>query len=165
MTNLAQKNLQIIKAFSLVEVAMAVAICSFALIAILGLFFTGIKSTGESQQEIQAANLASTLISMRMASPTNDIVNLPNFAIPTKSMTNLYAPVYPGNVSTNYLGSDGQTTSAANAVYGVTCQAGTNAVTGSGVAQVYLMLSWPPQINPTNQAAGRYELITAIPLR
>jgi len=163
MTNLAQKNLQIIKAFSLVEVAMAVAICSFALIAILGLFFTGIKSTGESQQEIQAANLASTLISMRMASPTNDIAALPNFAIPTKSMTNLYASVYTG--ANNYIGTDGQTTTVANAVYAISCLAGTNALTGSGTAQVYLMLSWPPQLNPTNMAAGRYELTTAIPLR
>ncbi len=151
-------------AFSLVEVVFAIAICSFVLIAILGLFTTGLQSTKESGEEIQAANLASTLVSLRMAAPTNNIVALPNFAIPASAMMNAYAGAYPGNVSTSYVGMDGQTTTAANAVYAITCMAGTNTLTGNGISQVYLMLSWPPQVNASS-AAGRYELTTFIPIR
>jgi Tfp pilus assembly protein PilV len=145
----------------LVEVVAALAICSFALVAILGLFTSGVQSSMESEQRIRAANLASTLISLRMASPTNNIANLPNFAIPTSSMTNGFASAYSGNT---YVGADGQTTTAANAVYQISCEAGTNTVTGSNVAQVYLMLSWPPKAQAA-AAEGRYELITEIPLR
>jgi type II secretory pathway pseudopilin PulG len=149
------------KAFSLVEVVLAIAICAFVLIAILGLFTTGLQSSRESEQEIQAANLASTIISLRIASPTNSIAALPNFAIPTTAMTNAYGPAYTGSV---YVGSDGQTNTVANAVYSISCQAGTNSLTGNGVAQVSLMLSWPPQASSAS-AAGHYEIVTYIPIR
>jgi len=153
-------------AFSLVEVVIAIGIFSFAVIAVLGLFATGLQSNRESEQEIQAANLASMLISMRTAYPTNNIPNLPNFAIPTTALTNTYANAYQGGGSlTNYVGLDGQTATAANAAYLISCRAGTTAQAGTGVAQVYLMLSWPPQLNPSNANAGRYETIANIPIR
>jgi type II secretory pathway pseudopilin PulG len=154
-----------IAAFSLVEVVLAIGICSFALIAVLGLFTTGLQSNQKSEQGIQAANLASMLIALRTASPTNAMPNLPNFAIPTSAMTNAYANAYSGNSLTNYVGLDGQTTNAAGAAYLISCRAGTNALTGSGLAQVYVMLSWPPQLNPANANAGRYEIIAQIPIR
>jgi Tfp pilus assembly protein PilV len=146
----------------LVEVVLALAICSFVLVAILGLFSTGVQSSLDSEQRIKAANLASTLISLRMASPTNDIPNLPNFAIPTTAMTNQFPTVYP--TTTTYVGADGQTTTAAKALYQITCEAGTNTTTGSNMAQIYLVLSWPPQAK-TATAQGRYELFTEIPFR
>ena len=158
---MALKNGPRKSAFSLVEVVLAMAVCSFAVISILGLFTTGLQSTRESAQQIGAANLATTLISMRLASPTNNIGL--NFAIPLTAMTNAYGPAY-GNSSTSYVGSDGQTTTAGNAAYLITCQAGTNSLTGTGMSQVYLMLSWPPQVTAA-KAAGRYELITEIPIR
>ncbi len=140
---------------------MALAICSFVLVAILGLFSTGVQSSLDSEQRIKAANLASTLISLRMASPTNDIPNLPNFAIPTTAMTNAFPAAY----TTAYVGADGQTTAAATAVYRITYRAGTtNTATGNSMAQVYLMLTWPPQAS-TSAAEGRYELFTEIPFR
>lgn len=157
-----------ITAFSLVEVVLAIGICSFALVAILGLFTTGLRSNQKSEQGIQAANLASMLIAIRTASPTNAIPNLPNFAIPTSVMTGPYTNAYSsgsgGNALTNYVGLDGQTTNATGAAYLISCRAGTNALTGSGLAQVYLMLSWPPQLDPANANAGRYEIIAHIPI-
>jgi type II secretory pathway pseudopilin PulG len=153
-------------AFTLTEVALALGICSFVLISVLALFATGLQSNRESGQEIQAANLAAMLISMRTATPTNDIPNLPNFAIPTSVMTTSYGNAYQGGSSlTSYVGLDGQTTSAANAAYLISCRAGINPTLGKGVAQVYLMLSWPPQMNPVDANAGRYETIAYIPLR
>ena len=154
------------EAFSLVEVVLALGICSFVLIALLGIFATGLQSNRESEQQIQAANLASMLISLRTASPTNAIANLPNFAIPTAVMTGPYTNAYQsGNSLTNYVGLDGQLTTATAAAYLISCRAGTNTLTGSGLAQVYLMLSWPPQLNPTNANAGCYEIIAHIPIR
>lgn len=150
-------------AFSLVEVVMALGICSFALVAIMGLFTTGLQSSKDSEAQIQAANLVSMLIATRQASPTNDIAN---FAIPSARMTNAFTNAYgaSGTILTNYLTSDGLTTSSASlALYQISCKVGTNAMWPK-VAQVYIKLSWPARMNPANAAAGTYETLTYIPL-
>ncbi len=153
-------------AFTLVEVVLAVGVCSFVLVAVLGLLTVGLQSNHDSEQQIQAANLASMLISVRTASPVKDIPNLPNFAIPTSAMTGPYQNAYDGGATlTKYVGLDGQTVATpADAAYAISCRAGTNLVTGSSVAQVYLMLTWPPQADPNNANAGHYEAIADIPL-
>jgi len=148
-------------AFSLIEVVIALGIFSFAAVAILGLFAVGLKSSKESEGEIQAASTASMLIEVRKAAPT---AGLGNFAISTNALTQAYGPAYTGN-ATNYIGLDGQITNSTAAAYRITCQAGTNAMTGPGVSQIYLMLSWPPQAAVNADNAGRYELITQIPNR
>jgi len=147
------------RAFSLVEVVVALGICTFVLFAMVGLLGTGLQSGKDSEDQIQAANMASLLISTRVAAPTNSIAN---FAIPESAMTNGYSSAYAAG--TNYLGYDGKTTNAASASYRIVYQAGTNAMTGSAVSQVYLMLSWPAQANPANAAVRSYELLTYIPL-
>lgn len=147
-------------AFTLVEVVVALGICTFALVAMVGMLDTGLQSGRDSEDQIQATNLASLLISTRMAAPTNTIAN---FAIPASAMTNGYGNAY--STGTNYVGFDGRLTNSVNAAYQITCEAGTNAMTGSGVSQVYLMLSWPAELNVTNSAAKRYELLTYIPIR
>jgi type II secretory pathway pseudopilin PulG len=153
--------------FTLVEVVLAVGVCSFVLVAILGLFTIGLQSNHDSEQQIQAANLASMLISVRTASPLNDIPNLPNFAIPTSAMSGPYQNAYDGGATlTKYVGLDGQIAATpTDAAYAISCRAGTNLVTGSAVAQVYLMLTWPPQADPKGANAGHYEVIADIPLR
>src|ERR1700744_5329447 len=108
-----------VKAFSLVEVVLALSICAFVLITMLGLLGTGLQSSKDSEDQIQAANLASLLVSTCMACPTNTPAN---FAIPTTALTNVYGNAYPGG--TNYIGVDGYLTNAANAAYVITCQAG-----------------------------------------
>lgn len=150
-------------AFSLVEVVVALGICSFALVAIMGLFTTGLQSGKDSETQIHAANLISLLVSTRGALPTNAIAN---FAIPERAMTHGYTNAYDnGGRLTNYLASDGSiANSAANALYQISCKAGTNLMTGPKVAQVYIKLTWPPHMNPTNAAAGSYEVLTYIAL-
>jgi uncharacterized protein (TIGR02598 family) len=150
-----------VAAFSLVEVVLAIGICSFVLISVLGLVLTGIASNRQSEQEIQEANFASMLISMRTAASTNNIASLPKFAIPATALTNIYGPVSP---ATTYVGLDGQTTNETGAVYQITCSVGTTPQTGSSLAQVYLMLSSPPQMNPANANAIRYEITSYIPI-
>jgi len=148
------------KGFTLVEVTLALGICAFVLVALIGLFSTGLKASRESEDQVQAANLASRIVAIRQAAPTN-ASSFPDLAIPASAMTNAYADAYGG--ATRYVGFDGMTNSSSPA-YRVTCKAGTNALTGSSTAQVYLLLTWPPQAAATN-AAGRYEILTYIPLR
>lgn len=50
------------RAFSLVEVILAIGIASFAVLTILGLLGTAMRSNTESEERIQAANLATTLL-------------------------------------------------------------------------------------------------------
>lgn len=146
------------RAFSLVEVVLALGICTFVLVALLGLFSTGLRDSRESEEQVQAANLASQIIATRVASPTND-TNLTHFAIPASRLTNAYGDIFPA--AGGQVGLDGRTNSPA--AYRIVCRAGTNAATGPRVAQVYLMLSWPPAAPLTN-AAGRYETLVYVPL-
>jgi Tfp pilus assembly protein PilV len=159
---LAARNANPLRAFSLIEVVIAIAVCSFAVIAILGLFATGLRSSRESEQQIEAANLVSNILATRAAMTTNVNMNLSAFAL---APSVLNGPYSTGTSTPALLGVDGQTNAtAANAAYLFTYQAGTTSLTGSGAAQVYIMLSWPPQATAAN-AAGRYEVITQIPIR
>ncbi|HEY8966749.1 MAG TPA: hypothetical protein VIM58_09910, partial [Candidatus Methylacidiphilales bacterium] len=58
-----------ISAFSLVEVMIALAIGVFVLVGIMGLFTAGLQTNHQSEAEIQAANLASLILSSRRAAP------------------------------------------------------------------------------------------------
>jgi len=146
------------RAFSLVEVVLALGICAFVLVALIGLFSTGLRTGRESEEQVQAANLASQILATRIAAPTTSS-NLSDFAIPLSSLTNSYADVFPSTGA--LVGLDGRTNSTP--AYRIICRAGTNAQTGPRLAQVYVMLSWPYQASITN-SAGRYEALTYVPL-
>jgi len=145
-------------AFSLVEVVLALGICAFVLVAMIGLFQVGLTSARESEARLQAANMASLLIAQRSSSLTNS-----SFAIPAASLTKAYGNAFAS--SNVFIGEDGLiTTSASNALYRITCLAGTNSSTGPYASQIYLSLSWPPQA-ARNNAQGSYETLTYLPLR
>ncbi len=147
------------RAFSLVEVVLALGICVFVLVTLMGLYSSGLRMNRESENQIQAANLASLIVASRRAAPTN----MSQLAIPANALTNAFTNAYGATGAQNYIGSDGLITNAANAVYLVTCRAGTNVLTGPNVAQVYMMLSWPPQANPSMASTEHYEVTTYIP--
>ncbi len=145
-------------AFTLVEVVVALGIFTFALMAILGLFVIGISTNKESSDQIQAANLASLLISTRRALPTNAIAN---FALPPLNV----AYSSNGTYLTNAQGVavDGTTTGIRS--YNLYYQVGTNSESGAHLAQVYMLLWWPTaSALPTNNPGNRYELTTQIAL-
>jgi uncharacterized protein (TIGR02598 family) len=146
-------------AFSLVEVVMALGICTFVLVALIGLFSSGWKMTRESEDQIQAANLASQIIASRIVSPTNGPADA---AIPATKLSQAYNNAYA--TADRFVGFDGLLTSDASAAaYRIACNVGTNATTGSKLSQVYLRLTWPPQAAATN-ASGRYEICTYLPI-
>ena len=150
-------------AFSLVEVALALAICSFAIIALLSLFTVGLHDSQESGEKIEAANLASLILSARRAAPTSSSAASASLAIPAGAMTNAFANAYSGG--DRYVGADGTLTTAAKAAFRIRCSAGTNAATGDGAAMVYLLLSWPPQADPAAPNVKTYEFLSCIPLQ
>ena len=148
-------------AFTLVEVVVALGIFTFAIMAIVGLFVVGIHTNKESSDQIQAANLASLLISTRRAIPTNSIAN---FALPPLNVAFSSSGTYLTN--TAGVASDGTTgTASESPAYNLYYQVGTNNITGTHLARVYLMLWWPiGAAMPTNNPGARYELSTQVAL-
>jgi len=149
------------RAFSLVEVVLALGICVFVLIALIGLFSSGWRTSRESEEQIRAANLASRLIAVRMAAPTTG--PSATDGIPFDKLSQPYGSVFSGTDA--YVTSDGAVSPnlTADAAYRMTCFAGTNAETGPKLSQVYLRLSWPPQATAA-LANGWYETLTYVPL-
>jgi uncharacterized protein (TIGR02598 family) len=146
------------RAFSLVEVVLALGICAFVLVALMGLFSTGLRASRESEEQVQAANLASLILATRMAAPNSD-TNLPNFALPADALSRPYGEVF--GAAGGMVGLDGKTNSTP--AYRIVCKAGTNSSTGPRLAQVHLMLTWPADA-PLQHAAGRYETLSYVPL-
>lgn len=147
------------RAFSLVEVVLALAICGLALVVMLGLLSEGLAGDMDSREQIQAANLASLIVTPRRFSPTN------TFSTDPYKGTNILLPplnqAYPATATTNWVNSSGQVvTSLAQADYTLSYQVGTNAA-NPNVALIYLRFTWPPGAN-TNIAEGHYEQTTQI---
>jgi len=145
------------RAFSLVEVVLAIAVVSFCLFALLGLMSVGAQASYDSSETVQAATMASLIISERRAAPTNTIS--PTF--PVFPLTNTMSP------ASSYVAADGTSLSTSQTnlpVYRLAYKVTSNA---NKTASLYFCLSWPPSIDPTiNPGAvkGRYEVFTCIPL-
>ena len=145
-------------AFSLIEVVLALGVFSFAMVAIAGLFVVGIDTNKVSSDEIHAADFASLLISTRRALPTLTGTNLPNFAL--GPLNGLYPAT--GTTVMN-VAADGTTTGTP--VYNLLYQTGTNAAGGTHLAQVHLVIWWPPALTSlANASTNRYELTTQVAL-
>ena len=158
-------------AFSLVELVLAIAVISISLLVVIGLLGEGLSNNHDSSSRLQAADIASLLISARRAAPTNS--NLANFALPPLGGTNAaYQDVV--NATTNYtkVQTDGTavtSVSPSQVVYNLRC-----IVTPSGsqnnIANVDLVLWWPATLAatnstlPVNNPSGYYELMTQIVL-
>src|SRR5437763_16587945 len=100
-------------AFSLVEVVLALGVVSFAIVAILGLVPTGLKTSHSSQDETRATQLAQAIFSS-MASQaqtqftgvtlqTNDSSTIPAFDLTATATTIVYAD-NDGKLSANSAG-------------------------------------------------------------
>ncbi len=145
------------RAFSLVEVVIAIAVVSFCLFALLGLLSVGAQAGYDSSETVQAATMASLLISERRAAPTNTISS----TFPILPLTNTMNP------SSVYVAADCTMLSSSQTnlpVYRLAYKVTSNA---NKTASLYFCLSWPPSIDPTinpSEVKGRYEVFTCIPL-
>ena len=152
------------RAFTLVEVVIALGVTAFCLTVLMGLFALGLNNSRESAEQIQAAHLAQALIDTRRAAPNATIASFP---LPMMG-TNLTAN---GTAITGTSMIDGNgyvTASAQNAQYGLTYtitppSSGANAPNlALAPVQLYLCLYWPPQTTRAG-SVGRYEIVTEMP--
>lgn len=146
--------------FSLIEVVIALGICAFAIVAILGMFSVGFRSENEASGEFNAANLASLIVAQRRADPTNANANL---TLPPLDQA------IPSGWQDATVGWDGKPSSDPNAPYHVRYRAGLmdlNSLSGKGknsqTAVVYLSLSWPAAAKADSKTASHYELVTEV---
>jgi type II secretory pathway pseudopilin PulG len=159
-------------AFSLVEMVFAIAVLSVSLVVIIGLLAEGLSNNHDSSGRLQAADIASLLITTRRTAPTNS--NLTNFALPALGGTNS-AGQDVVNATTNYVkvqtdgtissGTPASTQVVYNLRYIITPSGSKN-----NIANVDLVLWWPSTLPasassmPVNNPAGYYELITQVAL-
>jgi Tfp pilus assembly protein PilV len=150
------------RGFSLIEVVIALGICSFAIVAILGMFSVGYRTENEASGEFNAANLASLIIAQRRADPLNTNSSGVNPALPALGTA---------STGSEKVGWDGQKSTAADAPYLLSYSINTspNSLSGVGtptnVAVVSLSLSWPAAAKATSKAVSRYEMVTEVQLQ
>ena len=153
------------KAFSLVEVVLALGIVVFAGFALIGLLGVGLQTSHDSKEQLQAATIAEFLCSTRRAAPTNDLSPLqPNFPLPAlnTAANNLKTPTF--------LTWDGlaNTSSSRPARFGLLYQITPMVPTvpagnTTGTSTVYLCLYWPPSATP-GANSSHFELTTTFAL-
>jgi type II secretory pathway pseudopilin PulG len=144
------------EAFSLVEVTLALGLVVFALVALMGLMSSGLQVSRQAKTELEASQVASALISLRRAVPTEALTNCP---IPSLASSS-------GGLKHAYLDRSGQETSLANAYYDFSY---TVEPFGDRVARLYFALSHPPQQTASGYSAifkaeGGFEIITYVRL-
>ena len=146
-------------AFSLVEVALALAVAAFALVAVFGLLPLGVTSNQNSVEQTIAAGVATAVAA--------DLRATPGIAVSgTSAIYQIPIPGAGGGVATLspplYLKEDASkqtTASAARYQVNVTL---TPPATGSRMATtVRILVTWPAAAAPTN-ASGSFEVLTAL---
>ncbi len=137
----------------MIEVVLALGVVSFCLVTLIGLLTIGLQAGRDSSDTIQAADMASWLVSVRRSAPTNALPAA--FPLPALNQAS------SGEV---YLSDGGAIAPAPGAAFRLGYGISTNA---SAIALLSLRLSWPASANPITQpqlVKGRYELATCIPL-
>lgn len=135
------------------EVVLALGLFAFVIVALIGLVSVGMKTGRESAEQLDAANLAQSILHSRRLSPTNTLAGFP---LPSMagSSDNLSGPLYL--TSEGFVTNDpGQARFAC--IYRiepdpVAFQSG-----------IYLCLYWPPISSP-EKSAGRFETFCRMPL-
>jgi len=152
-------------AFTLVEVAVAMAITSFCLIALLGLLPIGLKSSQASIEQTAANGILSELIADLRATPPT----VPPGAAATSQQFSIPIPASPFIAATPpattmlYFTSDGQfsTSLTAQSDYLVTITFLTNGPNAKTATFVELQVSWPAAATLAN-AAGSVQTFVAL---
>ncbi|HRJ71349.1 MAG TPA: hypothetical protein PLS03_03950 [Terrimicrobiaceae bacterium] len=151
----ARKHLS---AFSLVEILVSLGIIVFVLVALMGLLSSGLRVSTQARTELEASQVAASLISRRRAAPT---VSLPDF--PIDPLTNATA-----SLEHRYLDRSGTpVATASDAYYDLYYEVAP--AEGNRMARLYLALAHPPQSQSTgysaiSQAEENFEITTYVRL-
>lgn len=157
-----------VSAFSLVEVVIALGLVSFVIVAVIGLFSVGLQATRDSEESIDATNLAAEIIGKRFAAPTNDLPPLDGqpFVLekvpPLESLPS--SPQWAASVSKISAPGGYETNAAGKGSFLVTYAywRDTNSAPGtnSRMVKLHLFLSSPAEA-PLDRAPNRYEVLTS----
>lgn len=149
-------------AFSLIEVVLALGIFSFCIVAVLGLFSVGLKTSKASDDEMRAADLTSSLVGRMRSVPRLDLT--PN-GFPFGALTNAGGTLFnKATGSPLYLNGDGTvaaSAASAQASRGYAAAAFGSYDAASRTASVSLTLWWPAMA-PYGNALGQYTVSTYI---
>ena len=145
-------------AFTLVEIVMALGLCSFCLVALLGLFSVGLKIEQDGTAELGASHLLQSLIATRRAAPAADLSST-KFPLPALTAgTN----VPPTTVIIDASGNLVNSASDPNARYALHYQVDAPAAPKFAPFRVSVCLTWPPAASRSN-ALGSLEQTTNLP--
>ena len=148
-----------LRGFSLVEVMFALGLCSFVLVALLGLVLAGLRQDRDSQESLAAMLAADRILEeyRAVAATTNKI---PNFPLPS----NLAVAAANDASSPLYLDSRGNRIgNPASAAFGMIYRLIPASQTPVASSRVHLYFFWPAAA-PVALARGHYEVGTTIPL-
>ena len=160
--------------FSLVEVALALGVAAFCLVAIFGLVPVGINSNKASIEETAATNILTSVVSDLRATPNP----LPKSSTQKSSVFSIPIPFVGSTASatptTLYVGEDGRCTDDDNkpldqnsllARYQLnvwmTVPAAAGTVMPRTATMARLLMTWPAKASILN-AAGSVETLTAL---
>ena len=161
-------------AFTLVEVALAMGIASFCLVAVLGLVPLGIDTNLKASDQTACSSIMThVLADLRatpMTSPPGAAATSAEYALKIPSRSGSDAPTKPTIFATLYFGNTAQqfffppppsTVSPLNARYRMTVTyLPSNFTSATGAPDktatgVILLLTWPPAVDPNNPSTGR----------
>ncbi len=144
------------KAFSLVEVTLAIGVASFCLLAVIALLPIGTKVSYHATQETGAANILAAVASDMRATPaTATSSNQYGINLGSGAETTLYFDRF-GNSSTAISAS-----STYRVVATATLASPTPPPGYSGTIFVNLKVTWPAAASPEN-AAGSNQILVAV---
>lgn len=169
------------RAFTLVEVTLALGVAGFCLVTVFGLLPVGLTSNQASLDQTAAGNIASAIVCDLRSTQSPGAASSPRFGIPiptpAPSGTGSPIPATSTPQTTIYLAANGSVTSVATSgsgapVFRATLAFGTPGPgSGSGTARyatpVRVFVSWPaladsnPNAWPTNYS-GSYEADTTL---
>lgn len=150
------------RAFSLVEIVLALGLISFVLIATFGLMAAGLSASRDSEKKLAAANFCASVISSWRINPTLPPTPLPS--LPALKQTGAGPGDPPVISSSLFLDAHMQVTAGpAEAHYRLHYEIQPRKPGSLEPANIYLKMTWPPQAKLKNQVAV-YQLVTAVSL-
>lgn len=156
----------VVKAFSLVEVVLAIGVVAFAVVGIVGLLPVGLTANRDSTQQTEAANIACLIESDIRSTPNT--VNSDGSNYSSSEGSKIYGITFNGrDASETELFVD-DLGNARNTQGNLTAQTGRfratirfGATAGRNAIPLSILITWPAQIDAL-LAPGRFEVATSL---
>lgn len=154
------------KGFSLVEVTLALGICAFCLLVLIGLLPVGLASNRQSVEQTVAGNIAATIASDLQSTPLDQTTSSLGFNLPVNASA-------ASGIQTMFFSEAGNSTgTASQAAVAVSRFRASVSMTppaggGKGAVSVWIMVTWPAAADPQvgtlpSRFNGLFETVYAV---